>query len=109
MDRLKEFFAMMRSPNCIVEDSMNSPSRVLVDDNHIKWSPDITGDRLTIESVCDGYRSDQHRFAKPSNEPYDCSICLGKWVLNTRIFSQCKNCEFSLCEKCYDNEVLPYA
>ena len=109
MNRVKEFFTMMSSPNCIADDSSVSPSRELVDDTHIKWATDLAGHGLTIESVCNGYRSDQHRFVKPPNEPYDCSLCLDKWISNKRIFTQCKNCEFSICEKCYEKEVLPYA
>ena len=110
MNRLKGFFTKMNTQyvDCLVEGSMKSPSGELVDDDDIKWPIDIKKQPLTIESVCEGYQSHEHRFVKPSNGKYYCSLCLDKWINNTYIFSKCKNCEFVLCEKCYDTDVLAY-
>jgi len=91
----------------------------LVDDDHIAWPLSVSGLDVSVECeeprynlilkpVCEGLRYHEHRFGVPSSEKCYCVLCLDKWIEQSNIFSQCKNCEFKICEKCYDKRVLPY-
>jgi hypothetical protein len=67
---------------------------------------------LTLEPVCQGFKVHEHRFVAPSKDTrgrHFCELCLDKWIKRTNVFSQCKNCDFKLCEQCYDKHVLPHA
>ena len=107
--------------NDLVDDDHTAWPHVLneelVDDDHIAWPHDLnesievkTPEQLFIlEPLCEGFMSHQHRFGKPPpREKYFCTLCLGNWIRNSNIFAKCKNCEYSLCERCYELDVIPF-
>ena len=99
-------------------------SEGLIDDDHIACPHSILDESIEIDTktiddkserlfilvpMCDGFMSHEHRFGKPPpKEKYHCSLCLGNWIRNPRIFAKCKNCEYSLCERCYELDVIPF-
>ena len=100
----------------------------LVNDDQIVWPlypPDDDKDgldesierkepryHLTLKPVCEGFKAHEHRFVAPPKDTrgrHYCGLCLDNWIKQGNIFSQCKNCDFKICEPCYDKHVLPYA
>ena len=133
MDRIKDCIRRVNTMNnvnyvkCLDAKPDNIPCKTsdtndLVDDDHIAW-PHILNESIEVDTlrenkseqlfilvpVCEGFMSHEHRFGKPPpREKYFCSLCMGNWIRNSRIFAKCKNCEYALCERCYELDVIPF-
>ncbi len=64
---------------------------------------------LVLTPKCEGKSPHQHRFTCSNNSvsPY-CSSCFEKGKVNHELLALCKDCDYTLCQECYNREVSPY-
>jgi len=71
--------------------------------------PDDYAD-LTVEPLCSGFASYEHHLVgiPKGVGAFYCELCLDRWIHTRKVFSRCKDCEFIVCELCYDKYILPF-